>query len=236
MEKKKKNNIKRDIIWNYIVVFCFLFILWLFMFDKAIADHNIVCMICDIFILVLWAIICIAYARDRIDRRIIRFKLLSNEAMLPEKDDGDAGYDIYASFEDNWIIIEPHTTEMIPTGIASAFSNDYVAVLKERGSTGTRGMGQRAGIIDASYRGEWFVPITNHNDYPIAIVKEVWLDEFKAQLDAENIKIYPYNKAICQALFLPVPKLNIEQISKIEFAEKYANTKRGEGALGSSGK
>ncbi len=236
MMTKKKNSIKREIVWNYTVIFCFLFIIWLGIFDKAVEDKNLLCMVCDVIVIVLWAVICIVYARDKIDRKTIKFKLLNNEAKLPCKKDGDAGYDIYASFEDNWLIIRPHQTTMIPTGIASAFANDYVAVLKERGSTGTRGLGQRAGIIDASYRGEWFVPITNHNDYTIAIVKDVWIDEFKARHEAESIRIYPYEKAICQALFLPVPKLSIEQISKIEFAEKYAHTERGEGALGSSGK
>ena len=41
--------------------------------------------------------------------------------------------------------IEPHETVLVPTGIASAFSSDYVAIIKERGSTGSKGIGQRCG-------------------------------------------------------------------------------------------
>ena len=46
--------------------------------------------------------------------------------------------------------------------------------------------------------------------------------------------MYPQSKAIAQALLIPVPKLNIEEISY----EKLLNIKsdRGTGMLGSSGK
>lgn len=76
----------------------------------------------------------------------LQFCLLSGDAMLPEKNDEDAGYDIYACFSEPWMIIQPHQTVMIPTGIASVFDKKYVAILKERGSTGTKGMGQRSGV------------------------------------------------------------------------------------------
>ena len=46
--------------------------------------------------------------------------------------------------------------------------------------------------------------------------------------------IYPYTKAICQALLLPVPKVEIEEISLEEL--KAIPSERGEGKLGSSGK
>jgi len=175
----------------------------------------------------------------RVEKNNIQICLLNADAMLPEKNDEDAGYDIYACFPEDWVIIEPHKTEMIPTGIASVFDKKYVAVLKERGSTGTKGMGQRAGIIDSGYRGEWLVPITNHNDYPIAIVKTDYIDEFKQYMaslffDDDEYVIYPYNKAICQMLLLPVPEVEVESITKEEL--EAAGSVRGAGKLGSSGK
>jgi dUTP pyrophosphatase len=46
--------------------------------------------------------------------------------------------------------------------------------------------------------------------------------------------IYPYEKALCQAIVLPVPKMNVKEISAEEL--KAIPSKRGEGMLGSSGK
>ena len=91
----------------------------------------------------------------------VKFAKVRPTAKIPTKRVEDAGYDIYANFEEPFILINPHETKMIPTGIASACDTDYCFVLKERGSTGTKGMAQRCGIIDSGYRSEWFVPITN---------------------------------------------------------------------------
>jgi dUTP pyrophosphatase len=50
----------------------------------------------------------------------------------------------------------------------------------------------------------------------------------------ECMFIYPYSKAIVQALIAPVPKINREEISYEEL--KAIPSERGLGALGSSGK
>ena len=91
----------------------------------------------------------------------VKFARVRPTAIIPTKRDEDAGFDIYADFEDDFIIIDPHTTTLIPTGIASACDADYCFILKERGSTGSKGIAQRCGVIDSGYRNEWFVPITN---------------------------------------------------------------------------
>lgn len=146
--------------------------------------------------------------------------------QIPTKRAEDAGYDIYPAFDEDYICIVPHETKMIPTGICSAFSSDYVAILKERGSTGTKGIGQRCGVIDSGYRGEWMVPITNHNDVPLYIAKNGH-DLF------EGI-VYPYHKAICQALLMPV--IHAESVEKTVEEINLVQSERGTGKLGSSGK
>ncbi len=103
-------------------------------------------------------------------RRFI-FAALREGARIPAKRDEDAGYDIYACFEEPYFRFEPFETKLVPSGIISAFPPEYVAVLKERGSTGSRGIGQRAGVIDSGYRGEWLIAMTNHNDRPLVIAK-----------------------------------------------------------------
>jgi dUTP pyrophosphatase len=127
---------------------------------------------------------------------------------------------------------------MIPTGIASCCSIDYYFQLLERGSTGTKGIGQRCGVIDSGYRNEWFVPITNHNSYPIAIIKDnsnIKNNKWEIERSFGNRTIYyPYEKAICQAVLLPVPKTEVKEVDYETL--KSFKSDRGLGCLGSSNK
>lgn len=165
----------------------------------------------------------------------IKFAKVRPTAKIPTKRVEDAGYDIYADFEEPFILIKPHETVMIPTGIASACDTDYCFILKERGSTGTKGMAQRSGIIDSGYRSEWFVPITNTTENYIMIAKsdDTSTDVFDA-IPMKKIIHYPYEKAICQALVIPVPTVDVEEYTLDEL--KAIPSSRGMGALGSSGK
>ena len=162
----------------------------------------------------------------------VKFARVRPTAVIPTKRDEDAGFDIYADFEDDFIIIDPHTTTLIPTGIASACDADYCFILKERGSTGTKGIAQRCGVIDSGYRNEWFVPITNTTNKKIAIVKKD--ADYIFMKNTSGYTIYPYEKAIAQALIIPVPKVNVEELTYNELKEIASD--RGMGALGSSGK
>jgi dUTP pyrophosphatase len=160
----------------------------------------------------------------------ILFAALREGARIPQKRREDAGYDIYACFDEPYRILMPHQTSLIPSGIISAFPEDYAAILKERGSTGIRGFGQRAGVIDSGYRGEWMIALTNLNDRPLAIVKAA----YDGDPVLEGLIHYPYEKAICQAVFVPLAVLSsraasVEEILGIDYI-------RGTGRLGSSGK
>lgn len=158
---------------------------------------------------------------------VLYFAKVKEDAIIPSKDYENAGYDIYANFEENEIFIQPNEVKLIPTGIASAMSPKYVLIVKERGSTGTKCMSVRSGVIDASYRGEIFIPINNTGNKPIVITKnpEKYYDDVIA---------YPYTKAIAQLLLLPVPSVDVKEIT-FEQLQKIPS-KRGTGALGSSGK
>lgn len=170
----------------------------------------------------------------------IYFAKIGESAIIPSKREEDGAFDLYANFKEDYIVIKPHETKMIPTGIASAFSSDYVAILKERGSNGSKGIGQRAGVIDSGFRGEWQVPLTNHNDIPVVIAKShVKEREYCVGLTGNKELtrmhlLYPYEKAICQCIMVEVPKLAIEEISYDELLK--FESERGTGMLGSSGK
>lgn len=164
----------------------------------------------------------------------VKFAKVRPTAIIPSKRDEDAGYDIYANFEEDYITVAPHETKMIPTGIASACDSSYCFILKERGSTGTKGIAQRCGVIDSGYRSEWFVPITNTTDKTLFIAKSFVMDKLKSCYNEKNNIFYPYEKAVCQALIIPVPKLNVEECAYDELVA--ISSQRGDGCLGSSNK
>lgn len=162
----------------------------------------------------------------------IFFAKMNNSVKSPTKRQEDGGYDIYANFEEDYKIIYPHETVMIPTQLRSAFSSKYRIILAERGSTGSKGIAQRCGVIDSGYRGEWFVPLTNTGNKPIVIVKEHLASTIKNKLG--DIICYPYEKAICQALVEIVPNVKMKEITQDDLIN--IESERGLGKLGSSNK
>lgn len=160
------------------------------------------------------------------------FAKVKKNAIIPTKNIENAGYDIYACFDEEILIIPPHSTKLIPTGIATATSEKYYLQVHERGSTGSKGMKYGAGVIDSSYRGEIFICINNVTEKHIIISK---LSETDTKNDVkEDIIYYPYTKAIAQLIIHEVPVMNVKEIPYTSLLE--IPSERGTGALGSSGK
>ncbi len=189
------------------------------------------------------------------------FAKVRPDAIIPTKEDENAGYDIYANFEKDYIIIPPNSTKLISTGIASAVSEKYYLQVHERGSTGSKGMKYSAGVIDSSYRGEIFIALSNINSVEVIISKlrkeelinkyairdkinnniilvygngSVYAYLFNNDNSSREAIIYPYEKAIAQLVVHEVPKMNVQEISYEELQK--IPSKRGIGVLGSSGK
>lgn len=181
-------------------------------------------------------------------KETIKFAKVKDHAKIPSKRDEDAGYDIYPCFEADYVVINPLETMLIPTGIASALPEGYYFQIQERGSTGSKGIKYGAGVIDSGYRNEWFVPITNCNNSPIIIAKDIErlknskkMFSFKSCIgitrefcDINDCILYPYDKGIAQAILLEVPKFEVEVLDYKDLKE--IPSQRGMGALGSSGK
>ena len=143
----------------------------------------------------------------------VKFKKLNFAAIRPTKRDCDAGYDIYGipSVSEETLgfySFQPGEVVMIPTGIATAIPEGYVAIVKERGSTGSKGLAVRCGVIDSGYRGEWFIAIQNTTEKSIN---------------------YPVEKAIAQVVFVKAETVCFED-------DELDESERGDGKLGSSGK
>ena len=156
------------------------------------------------------------------------FAKVKPDAVIPTKREEDAGYDIFLCFEEDYIKLEPHETRMLPTGIASACDSGYYFQIQERGSTGSKGIAKRCGVIDSGYRGEGFLPI------PLYFAKPKMKDYFDNLAETERFILYYTSKAASQAVLLPVPKTNINEVSYEELMSMASE--RMAGALGSSGK
>ena len=164
----------------------------------------------------------------------IKFAKVKPNAKIPTKREEDAGVDLYACFDDiaeNYIVIAPHETRLVPTGIACACDKEYCLIIKERGSTGSKGIAVRCGVVDSNFRGEIFVALNNTTDKPLFLLGSEFKDKQYVQ---PSVFSYDCTKAIAQALIIPVPKLNIDEITFDEL--KLIESNRGEGCLGSSGK
>ena len=167
----------------------------------------------------------------------VYFARVKKNAVIPKREKWNAGMDIYPCFDEEYMMIMPGETKLIPTGIASAIDDDYYIQIQERGSSGSKGIKYSAGVIDASYRGEWFLAATNTNIKPVIILKDDLekYDKTAKKIIEDGFIIYPYKKALFQAIIHRVH--NEIENEEITFEElKDIPSERGGGKLGSSGK
>lgn len=162
----------------------------------------------------------------------IKFAKVKPNAIIPTKRVEDAGFDIFACFDEDWIEIPPFESRLIPTGIASALTPDCAFIFRERGSTGVKNMKVNAGVIDSGFNGEWFCCIYNGNKVPLFISKIGETGEQSPLTEHPEAILYPYNKAIAQALLIPVPCVNIQEVDYEEIQNR--PTERGCNQLGST--
>ena len=142
----------------------------------------------------------------------VRIKKLDDRAVVPTYGtEHSAGADLY-NMEGNTVVIEPHTTVLVKTGLAVEIPEGYCGLIFARSGLATkRGLApaNKVGVIDADYRGECMVALHNHCDTPATVEG----GERIAQL-----AIVPFLKA------------------EFELSEELSDTVRGEGGFGSTGR
>jgi dUTP pyrophosphatase len=166
----------------------------------------------------------------------IKFAKVYPNARTPIKgDDGNMCFDFFPCFDEDFIEIKPGEVKLIPTGIATAFDDNWGLVFRERGSTGKINLKVNSGVVDSNYRGQIFAALFNGNqDRSIFISKIGETGEQSPLTEHPDDILYPYDKAICQGMFLPVPKVEFTEISFEELSA--IPSTRGDGCLGSSGR
>jgi dUTP pyrophosphatase len=158
----------------------------------------------------------------------IKFARKDSSVKFPTKRNEDGCYDVYAHITEDFMI-PPHTNELVPTGLYSAFDKKYRIAIRERGSNTRASMIVMAGQIDSGYRGEWFVSIYNGCNKDIVLSNNI-----DRVFDNGNAIYIPTSKAIAQFAVEYVPVVNLSEIS-VEELQKI-DSERGIGALGSSNK
>ena len=142
----------------------------------------------------------------------VQIKRLSPTAVLPSRGSAQAaGYDLCADLEKD-LIIPPHETRMVHTGLAAAIPDGYFGAVFARSGLAARESLRPAncvGVCDSDYRGEYMVAI--HND------------------SEESRTIVP-GERIAQLVVLPYLPVFFEEVSVLP------ETARGAGGFGSTGK
>jgi dUTP pyrophosphatase len=144
---------------------------------------------------------------------MLRVKLLDPSARAPvvAHPGEDLGYDLFA-LED--VQLEPRSTVRVRTGIAVEARHPTTGValgllVRDRSSMAAKGIATTAGVIDAGYRGEILILMTNLGDTPV---------ELKA---GEKI-----------AQLIPVPVLT-GSVETVESLEESSRAAKGFGSSGS---
>ena len=96
---------------------------------------------------------------------MLRVILLEKEARLPvvAHPGEDLGYDLFAL---EGAVLDPHSTVKVRTGIAVEARHPETGtplglLVRDRSSMAARGIATTAGVIDAGYRGEILILMTN---------------------------------------------------------------------------
>lgn len=142
----------------------------------------------------------------------INIKRLTDTAIIPTRQhEGDAGYDLYADIQDP-VIIKPHTTEFIHTGIAIEIPDGYFGAVFARSGIASEQCLRPAncvGVCDSRYRGEYMVALHN--------------DSIAARIVSPGDRI---------AQLVVMPYLNVE----FEEVDELSDTERGDDGFGSTGR
>jgi dUTP pyrophosphatase len=143
---------------------------------------------------------------------MLRVKLLESGARAPvvAHPGEDLGYDLFAL---EGALLAPHSTVKVRTGIAVEARHPETGaalglLVRDRSSMATRGIATTAGVIDAGYRGEILILMTN--------------------LGASTVELKAGEKI---AQLIPVPVLT-GLVQEVETLEVSARAEKGFGSSG----
>ena len=142
---------------------------------------------------------------------LIDVKKLKENATLPTRgSEYAAGYDLYAAIDET-LVIGPHETQKIGTGLAFDLPNNtFTAIFARSGLATKEGLrpANCVGVCDSDYRGEYIVALHN---------------------DSEEIRYVEPGERIAQMVLMPYIPMEFVEVDEL------TETNRGEGGFGSTG-
>ena len=142
----------------------------------------------------------------------INIKKLNENAVIPTYgSEFSAGADLYA-LSDEPIVIAPHETVLVHTGVAMEIPTGYVGLVFARSGLATKralAPANKVGVIDSDSRGEIMVALHNHGSEPKTV---------------EN------GERIAQLVLVPYISADFNEVDEL------SDTVRGEGGFGSTGR
>jgi len=101
---------------------------------------------------------------------ILKIKKLHPDAIVPSfAHEGDAGMDLFST---ETVTLKKGERKKIGTGIAIELPIGYVSLIWDKSGLATNhGLTNLAGVIDAGYRGEYFITMLNTGDTDYTIEK-----------------------------------------------------------------
>lgn len=142
----------------------------------------------------------------------IKVKKLDENAIIPTKgSEESAGMDLYSCTSER-IVIMPHETAIIHTGIAVELpKGTFGGIFARSGLACKKGLApaNKVGVVDSDFRGELLVALHNHSDLPQTIE--------------------PMER-VAQLIILSYIPAEFEEV------EELSDTERGTGGFGSTGR
>lgn len=131
-----------------------------------------------------------------------RVRKIKNNAIIPTKGSKDAaGYDLYACC-DEVVMIEPHKTEKIGTGLAICPPSGYFRAIVARSELAVKNGLRPAnclGVCDEDYTGEYIVALHN---------------------DTGHSQIINPTDRIAQLVFLPYADVDFCEVTELDTTER----------------
>jgi dUTP pyrophosphatase len=138
----------------------------------------------------------------------LKVKKLNNAAVIPKKShDTDAGFDLFSIER---VVIASQSRVSVATGLAFEIPpGHFMKIFDRSGRASSTTTVVLAGVVDQGYRGEVKIVLANYGDFPTTVEP---------------------NTAIAQFVVLPVPNINITEVTEL------TATPRGDAGFGSTDK